>query len=113
MRISDWRSDVCSSDLLFSSQVAGSMIVLLTGFKQDAACPACRRQNRKSTGDTVAMKFFSKGNGVLPVAALALAMALPGTASAANADDTITLGAVVSLTEIGRASCRERVCQKV
>src|SRR3546814_7380635 len=51
MRISDWSSDVCSSDL-----------------------------------------------GVLPVAALALAMALPGTASAANADDTITLGAVVSLT---------------
>jgi branched-chain amino acid transport system substrate-binding protein len=42
------------------------------------------------------MKLINKGVGTLSAAALALAMALPGSATAA--DNTITLGAVVSLT---------------
>src|SRR3546814_18901735 len=74
MRISDWSSDVCSSDL----------------------CPARRPRPRPRPGRGRPMLFGSRS---------AAASALPCSSlpsSCASGSD-----------EIGRASCRERVCQYV
>src|SRR3546814_5759921 len=74
MRISDWSSDVCSSDLL-----VGVIIVLLF--------------------------FFIVGLGLVVGAELNAALAETPEGDLKESPDTET--------QIGRASCRERVCQYV
>src|SRR3546814_3160584 len=102
MRISDWSSDVCSSDLLVGfagMSVAlidtGDGLVLVDGALPQAA-PAILVNVRKLGFDPKDIKFilstephFDHAGGL-----------------AALARDT---GAM----EIGRAACRERVCQYV
>src|SRR3546814_1800416 len=98
MRISDWSSDVCSSDLAFAATRAGlsATIVVPEG---------------NSVEKNAAMRAFGAElivHGHDFQAALEHAVAL--------ADDR-RLHMVQSfdpmLVEIGRASCRERVCQSV
>src|SRR3546814_4017637 len=99
MRISDWSSDVCSSDLLDTTVPIGDVML--------AAASILERDG----GDTATVELlrglFGGGGataelGQLPDIRLGdLVGVLPGEESSA-------LGA-----EIGRASCRERVCQYV
>src|SRR3546814_1537551 len=83
MRISDWSSDVCSSDLLVHRQ----------GRRQDAAA---------GVGDAQAFEQ-------------ALHAAVFAAAAMQNDERTVDFFVQQTLqkVEIGRASCRERVCQYV
>src|SRR3546814_3902417 len=82
MRISDWSSDVCSSDLGgMSDRLTRTMPVVLGIDSSAAACSAA----------------VVDGSGVLAREYLPLARG----------------HAEVLLPKIGRASCRERVCQYV
>src|SRR3546814_6107662 len=76
MRISDWSSDVCSSDLLAAGE--GSRLQALT---------------TTASGVAVPKQFCSLGGG------------------ASLLHDALMRARVIAPPEIGRASCRERVCQ--
>src|SRR3546814_9828667 len=80
MRISDWSSDVCSSDLLTDTE------------------------RRALFGVPTAREDLAR-HYMLSARDLALVAARRG--------DTNRIGFAVQLAEIGRASCRERVCQYV
>src|SRR3546814_4956537 len=85
MRISDWSSDVCSSDL---------RVLLPVG---DVCGPtSCRRAERQYVMSTESVKIANK---------------LEYRPAVRSADPTA--GARRTRPEIGRASCRERVCQYV
>src|SRR3546814_9260822 len=85
MRISDWSSDVCSSDLPARPARAGRRRMTLAG---EIRC------------DTVAGDVTRHRNrAVAPSAAVELSVLVP------------FYGADPSTLQIGRASCRERVCQ--
>src|SRR3546814_10870479 len=95
MRISDWSSDVCSSDLLSPEQTR--IVVVL------AALPTAQNaflfSQRYGVGVLIARDtIFVTTLGCIPVLFLAAAL-LPCPASPPH--------------PIGRASCRERVCQYV
>src|SRR3546814_9955950 len=81
MRISDWSSDVCSSDL--GGRLAGH----LGAHHRPERMAGAHRQDPGSRGLSAAVR--------LPALARCLAPQVPDT------------------EEIGRASCRERVCQYV
>src|SRR3546814_5649249 len=92
MRISDWSSDVCSSDLHAAVQddPTVELLRLMARLQPPAALPS-------GTGSVIAV--------VGPRAeALELATAL-ALQVGSDPDDV--------MIEIGRASCRERVCQYV
>src|SRR3546814_20571717 len=107
MRISDWSSDVCSSDL-----AAGHVqIYLLTGQSQPASCLQHRQYHGKAAGipahhgtprgglrggGNQGLNFNQEGAGALE----------PGEDGGAG-----DVAAALGKEEIGRASCRERVCQ--
>src|SRR3546814_3548744 len=76
MRISDWSSDVCSSDLGCASSAKSCR----------ARCASCGRSGRPGTPPPVDVAHLATGPD---------------------------LGLAVEMQQIGRASCRERVCQYV
>src|SRR3546814_3057003 len=76
MRISDWSSDVCSSDLLPGASYADQGILFGDGFY------------------TSAQNYLG-------------AVGIP------SAPNYLAIAGVATQAEIGRASCRERVCQYV
>src|SRR3546814_3010836 len=80
MRISDWSSDVCSSDLF-----------------QRAGMAALRNKSLQLTGYLAALIHEQ----------------LDDTLHILSPSDPQQRGCQLSLREIGRASCRERVCQYV
>src|SRR3546814_14698345 len=95
MRISDWSSDVCSSDLLADADDATLLdIGIGTGQQEVAVLRALAAQDR------------------LP-RRLHIVGIEPGPSMLADAERSFAaLGAELGL-EIGRASCRERVCKYV
>src|SRR3546814_19316417 len=101
MRISDWSSDVCSSDL--------------------TCPPSCCVQRKKRGVNSVAMNVAASMPPMIPVAmecrALAPAPLLTARDSRPRmkAIDVSTIGRNRSLaaSKIGRTSGRERVCQYV
>src|SRR3546814_2354043 len=96
MRISDWSSDVCSSDLNWTG---------LRGLEQEDAAMAL------SCGPIV-----DRSEENLVAADIAVVRVRRRLLAAVKMvkDGEPALGAFLSdLTEIGRASCRERVCQYV
>src|SRR3546814_956918 len=98
MRISDWSSDVCSSDLP-SNLLAGSSNAGLDEPRQNLAFSLVQVNSlligpKFSLDDVVSMKMLIK---------------LRDEAVKALVRD----GKLLSREEIGRASCRERVCQYV
>src|SRR3546814_19713442 len=99
MRISDWSSDVCSSDLLLSGRplYANDLINLSDAFVA-GWLPG-------SEGKGVADVLFAGADGK-PAHDFrgTLSFAWPGVACP---------GPRAEGPEIGRASCRERVCQSV
>src|SRR3546814_13007645 len=111
MRISDWSSDVCSSDLFFSAMVTGARNMIGIGIATATAGIIVGAVSQTGVGLVLAdlVEIVSMGNIMLiliftAVLSLILGMGLPTTA---------TYIVVSSLMEIGRASCRESVCQYV
>src|SRR3546814_9883383 len=99
MRISDWSSDVCSSDLQFADAAAGGgheleRQRLALGVVPDAALqlgPAGGVEQRGGLGGVVGVRLH-------------ILVVNPVERRGAGMGDGL---------EIGRASCRERVCQYV
>src|SRR3546814_13930674 len=106
MRISDWSSDVCSSDLLTSSATGshGQLQLNANGsYTYTLTSPV--------DGPTA-----NDGPLTLAGAEVFTYQAVDGSGNIANG--TITIDVVDDVTtaaddEIGRATCRERVCQYV
>src|SRR3546814_5183360 len=94
VRISDWSSDVCSSDLANQNRDCG--VLILTPFERMIA----RRYllPGKSEAFIALVAGISVGVVMLSVAMLVVVM-------------SVMNGFRAELLEIGRASCRERVCQ--
>src|SRR3546814_20142514 len=105
MRISDWSSDVCSSDLLLlrSSQTRLNNSLTTAGMRQGSI----------SAGRDTVVPVAGDGPAREPPSATWAAR----RARAGCKDSLHPLRAHRTLvplaTEIGRASCRERVCQYV
>src|SRR3546814_12927553 len=108
MRISDWSSDVCSSDLLARVVGSDAAIVILNGLdpESEAVCAA--------------VGAIPVLNSLLQVArwrahARALGRPLPAALQVASGMSRLGLppGDDVALAEIGRASWRESVCKYV
>src|SRR3546814_10579341 len=90
MRISDWSSDVCSSDLAFPFEVLDALA------KGNAAAPQ-------------RIGFTPDLGGAVPVARETREIC----AAAARRFEEIGSTVEEASPEIGRASCRGRVCQSV
>src|SRR3546814_2103570 len=86
MRISDWSSDVCSSDL------TGERVVTLR------SCLSASSTFPRNAGDSAVRRLVSGCEGFSVLARRMAPVISAGDASSAK---------------IGRASCRERVCQYV
>src|SRR3546814_7684824 len=87
MRISDWSSDVCSSDLQRCIQALGL-------------------RGRQAGGRDLGLVFLAQ---VLELVADIVEHHVGGVAATLLGDHV----AAVAVEEIGRASCRDRVCQYV
>src|SRR3546814_7397442 len=92
MRISDWSSDVCSSDLLLEALLLVVIVVVLFLQTWRAALIPVIAVPVAIIGSFAAMSAFGFSINTLTLFGLVLA---------------------VGIVEIGRASCRERVCQYV
>src|SRR3546814_20261356 len=88
MRISDWSSDVCSSDLLGPSGVGKTHLAIALGY---LAAQRAMKVRFTTAADLVLMLETAQRQGKLKEA----------------------MHRAVNVYKIGRASCRERVCQYV
>src|SRR3546814_14838028 len=122
MRIRDWSSDVCSSDLELGADHAGIAYVTatVTVWDRDPALAAEKLrlvekviQGRDFTCTIEGMNALEAWLGSLPGHVYANVRQPP--ISTLNLAHLIPLSAVWAGAEreIGRASCRERVCQYV
>src|SRR3546814_7296677 len=91
MRISDWSSDVCSSDLHARLQAAPQLLLMLPGTERRA---------------------HHMGGSVVPVGMPVDLVVHQQMAGQHLAEHALTLVARTG-DQHGRASCRERVCQFV
>src|SRR3546814_10570150 len=96
MRISDWSSDVCSSDL---------PLVCLTAYSAPMAQLLDPHVDLLLVGDSLGMVLYGF-DSTLPVT-LDMMIAHGGAVVRGSSH------ACVVVDQIGRASCRERVCQYV
>src|SRR3546814_18545901 len=120
MRISDWSSDVCSSDLAATSHPLASQaaigILRAGGNAVDAAIGACAVQCVVEPamtgvgGDCFALIQIGGGD-IIGINGSGHAPA--GLSLEFLEDRNISAIEVSRPHEIGRASCRERVCQYV
>src|SRR3546814_7421027 len=97
MRISDWSSDVCSSDL-------GAIAILIRSIGTD-------NHRQPHTG----VQMWADGVKPIPAAALSVPDA-EQLARMVSRGQPVRLHLTLTskmLKEIGRASCRERVCRYV
>src|SRR3546814_13586508 len=100
MRISDWSSDVCSSDLLEAAREAYEALVALSRMPGNGPGAA----GRVADAAFNLITDLCESDGLS--AAQIIYDELTGLSVANDHDPAIRL-------EIGRASCRERVCQYV
>src|SRR3546814_15303629 len=120
MRISDWSSDVCSSDLTTAAVLWGLPLparVLDDGIDVSVWTPRRSPRGRGVRGHQLDRRLVSAV--VHPAASLvvtspASTWALLG-AVISHPYDLVAIGDAIIRTpqQIGRASCRERVCQYV
>src|SRR3546814_9519942 len=92
MRISDWSSDVCSSDLIFRRLVADAEVLV----RQALAA------NLKTTADLPHDLAVALARDVDSVSLPVL-----------KYSEVLTDDDLIEIVQIGRASCRERLCQYV
>src|SRR3546814_4685443 len=97
MRISDWSSDVCSSDLTLTLEVGGAQTAIIES--AEAAQINLRILGRGRLG--VSLDETCDERTVEQLLAIFL-----------GADHGLDI-ATLDASEIGRASCRERGCQSV
>src|SRR3546814_15051644 len=102
MRISDWSSDVCSSDLLDAS--------IFARFAVFSAMLSDRENSRVTRLDGDAISARSADDR-LPEIVIVLDDMRETVATRAFGLDGLGIGNFVGHLQIGRASCRERVCQ--
>src|SRR3546814_8886778 len=102
MRISDWSSDVCSSDLLGATHVINPKSIKTdAGLLDEAAGP-------------VDFGFETAGSAAAFEAAYKLTRRGGTTITSGLPNPRVSFSLPLSqMVEIGRASCRERVCQYV
>src|SRR3546814_16643568 len=111
MRISDWSSDVCSSDLAGKTSLAEAGRAIRGRFL-DSAFPS-------AIADRISAAYEELGERLrLPdpataVRSSATAEDLPDASFAGQQEPFLNVRGRRALLEIGRASCRERVCQYV
>src|SRR3546814_13240679 len=109
MRISDWSSDVCSSDLMDGFDAHTGVILIAASNRPDILDPALLRPGRFDRqivvdrpdleGRKAILEVHAKGKPLEPNVRLdVLARRTPGYTGADLANQN------------GRASCRERVC---
>src|SRR3546814_20530496 len=105
MRISDWSSDVCSSDLNAKALVVAADAAAPFGVENQVGraveAPAIAEPDRTFIGETAAGVGIARLN----------ADEGPFVDRLIVADHRIVLIGIVG--QIGRAECRERVCQLV
>src|SRR3546814_9115897 len=97
MRISDWSSDVCSSDLLVRG-LGGVEALLALGEVDERLVD---RGVVGLDGEALELQLVDLGLGHF------------GKRFQLDRDDRILAGLAAFLEQIGRASCRERGCQYV
>src|SRR3546814_10610730 len=97
MRISDWSSDVCSSDLL--SLMA---LILAAGLVVDDAIVVLENIARHIDDGMPPLKAAYVGTREVGFTLLSMNLSL-----------VVVFVSILYMGEIGRASCRERVCQYV
>src|SRR3546814_9627652 len=103
MRISDWSSDVCSSDLVGFRRL---------GYRVSTAGSGADGIERLQPGhdvDVVALDHHMDGLNGLETLALIQHLSDPPPVVFVTGE----VEGRVAISEIGRASCRERVCQYV
>src|SRR3546814_17280251 len=102
MRISDWSSDVCSSDLANAGDYRRAImgITLITGFSSTVTIPFI----------TLAVELMGWRHALLVLAVIQLLG--PALLYWPCLRDTVS-GRQTLARQIGRAACRERVCQSV
>src|SRR3546814_6630136 len=108
MRISDWSSDVCSSDLTLYLMPQSDISGLPPGARVIPLEPSIQNQvplPLRSSDEIGPPPVLSRH---LPVGDALLGRVLDGAGR--PLDDLGPLGEVSSAPQIGRASCRERVC---
>src|SRR3546814_4343714 len=98
MRISDWSSDVCSSDLVLVPTVTDRI---------DADIVAAAGERLKLIAN------FGAGVDHIDLAAARARGIMVSNTPGVFTEDTADMTMALILSEIGRASCRERVCQYV
>src|SRR3546814_6379053 len=112
MRISDWSSDVCSSDL---DALRGG-IGLVGADDIDRALGAVEAEAHARADRDLALGWgrgqFGGGGARVPIAQFALTRLGFGRIGGERLFDSLHLVADQA-KKIGRASCRERVCQYV
>src|SRR3546814_14853206 len=110
MRISDWSSDVCSSDFTMK---LGAMAARLPEALDAADLVFCfgASQGKHALGWDPAQ--ISAPLGKRATAYSDLDKMIEALCQAAQAGDSILVMSNGGFGEIGRASCRERVCQFV
>src|SRR3546814_20015127 len=109
MRISDWSSDVCSSDLLWQLlklRLPQEGVTRVYEMVDRPLVSAVAKMER--TGIKVDREHLSRLSAEFASEIEALEQEIY-----AEAGMPFTIGSPKQLGEIGRASCRERVCQNV
>src|SRR3546814_6829871 len=102
MRISDWSSDVCSSDLRMVRRMESNMLAKAhDGGLDPTATDAIGKLARIAIFVTAALVILQT-----------LGFSVAGLLALGGAGG-IAIGFAAQSLEIGRASCRERVCQSV
>src|SRR3546814_2295713 len=105
MRISDWSSDVCSSDLISSGSLSSALMALGREAKVQIVFTPDSVEGRKSKGVRGRMTVDAALTRLLEGSGLSFRKV--------NGGSYVVSGPSKESYEIGRASCRERVCQYV
>src|SRR3546814_4672040 len=104
MRISDWSSDVCSSDLFLTNVMLGSTVGDVL-FEDSPAAAARAMANRAVVSSGLAtMSTANEWMPTIKAAVFGIMLFMMPIA---------LLFILTPINQIGRASCRERVCQSV
>src|SRR3546814_17025694 len=107
MRISDWSSDVCSSDLLHAAHADNFPTTLLEAAACGLPVVATAVGGIPEQVESLDHPGMPRGDDLRYGAEKATGMLVP------PGDSTAMDKAAALLMEIGRESCRERVCQYV